>query len=91
MAQGFMLHRRRKVSKAFQATISVTAGQNYTCSVGNVFDDIPNLTYTHSYGDGTVLTGQTPMFSHVYENAGVYNISITPEQSYPITLISGKI
>lgn len=90
MAQGIMLHRRRGFDKAFRATISVTSGQNYTCSVGNVFDGIPDLTYTHDYGDGTVMTGQTPNFSHVYENAGIYNISITPEQSYPITLIYGN-
>lgn len=89
MAQGFLLNSRR-VDKAFRATISVTAGQSYRCVVGNIYDGIADLTYTHNFGDGTVLTGQTPVFAHDYDIAGDYIVSITPEHNFPITHISGS-
>ena len=73
MAQGFMLHRRRKVvSKAFKTTWNVAVGTltipsqagNYNCTV--------------DWGDGTVPTVHTTgSLSHTYSRSGMRQISIT--------------
>ena len=77
MAQGFMLHRRRKVvSKAFKTTWNVTVGTltipsqpvKYNCVV--------------DWGDGTAPTRHTVgSLVHTYTTAGLHQISITGQYS----------
>ena len=72
MAQGFMLHRRRKVSKAFKTTWNVAVGTL----------TIPSQTGTYNctvdWGDGTAPTTHTTgALVHTYTTAGLHQISIT--------------
>ena len=73
MAQGFMLHRRRKVvSKAFKTTWNITVG---TLSIPS---QAGNYNCTVDWGDGTAPTTHTRgSLSHYYSVAGTYQISIT--------------
>ena len=76
MAQGFMLHRRRKVSKAFKTTWNVTVG---TLSIPSQ-DGTYNCTV--DWGDGTAPTMHTTgALVHTYTTAGLCQISITGQYS----------
>ena len=72
MAQGFMLHRRRKVSKAFKTTWNVAVG---TLTIPSQTGD---YNCTVDWGDGTAPTTHTTgSLVHEYATAGLHQISIT--------------
>ena len=73
MAQGFMLHRRRKVvSKAFKTTWNVAVG---TLTIPS---QVGNYNCTVDWGDGTAPTRHTTgSLVHEYTTAGLCQISIT--------------
>ena len=77
MAQGFMLHRRRKVvSKAFKTTWNVAAG------VLTIPSQAVKYNCTVDWGDGTALTRHTTGdLIHTYTTAGLHQISITGQYS----------
>ena len=77
MAQGFMLHRRRKVvSKAFKTTWNVSNG------ILTIPSQAGNYHCTVDWGDGTAPTTHTAgSLVHEYATAGVHQISMTGQYS----------
>ena len=77
MAQGFMLHRRRKVvSKAFKTTWNVAVGTLTIPSQAGTYNCVVD------WGDGTAPTTHTTGdLIHTYTTAGLHQISITGQYS----------
>jgi len=65
-----------KQSSKFIITWDVNENQNNTVDIATTGDDT-GISYWIDWGDGTVEQGHTPVTSHSYTNAGIYEIEIS--------------